>query len=90
MEPHRGQSNACNTQSCYMCDKHIHISDMEDFGHDHVEKTMGYEHAVEGTLTLNTTIFCADTFMTTKKIEGNRIFAHVGPNEFEYKHNKNG
>ena len=58
MEPHRGQSNPCDTQSSYMCEKHIYISDREAFGHDHVEKAMGYEHTVEGTsLTRHTTIF---------------------------------
>ena len=67
------------TQSSYMCEKHIHISDMEAFGHDHVEKAMGYEHTVEGMrLTRHTTILC-DTIMTTKEIEGNGIFAHIGP-----------
>ena len=27
---------------------HLFLSDMEAFGHDHVEETMGYEHTVEG------------------------------------------
>ena len=49
---------------------------MEAFGHDHVEEAMGYEHTVKGmSLTRHT-----DTIMTTKEIEGNGIFAHVGPN----------
>ena len=35
-----------------------HISDMEAFGHDHVEKTTGYEHTVEGmSLKRHSTIF---------------------------------
>ena len=47
---------------------------MEAFGHDHVEETMGYKHTVEG---MSLYHFCADT---TKEIEGNELFAHVGPN----------
>ena len=40
----------------YMCEKYIHISYMEAFGHHHVEEAMGYEHTVEGmSLTRHTT-----------------------------------
>ena len=40
------------------CMHEKHISDMESFGHDHLEETMGYEHTVEGmSLKSHTTIF---------------------------------
>ena len=57
-----------------MCEKYI--SDVEAFGYDHVEETMGYEHTVEVMRALLDVMrhekpekthnhFCADTIMTS-------------------------